>query len=86
MSKCCTHPRSGLVIDSEHDWLACNPDDLAHDGSPAADEHGLVEYVSLLCQGYQCGGGLQEGLHSICDGWSGCAHQHYQVQCNMPKK
>jgi len=35
---------SGLVIDSEHGWLACSPDDLARDSSAVANEYGLVEY------------------------------------------
>lgn len=40
-----SHDRhSGLIIDSEHGWLACSPDDLVRDSSAVADETGLVEY------------------------------------------
>ena len=36
---------SGLVIDTEHGWLACSPDDLAQDSTAESeDQHGLVEY------------------------------------------
>ena len=34
---------SGVVIDAEHGWLVCSPDDLVRDSSAGADEHGLVE-------------------------------------------
>ena len=36
---------SGLVIDAEHGWLACSPDDLVQDCSAEPEnQHGLVEY------------------------------------------
>ena len=40
-----TLTRSGLVIDSNHGWLACSPDDLVFDSMADHDEqHGLAEY------------------------------------------
>ena len=35
---------SGLVIDADHGWLACSPDDLVQDNSSIVDKYGLVEY------------------------------------------
>lgn len=36
---------SGLVIDTEHGWLACSPDDLVQDSSVEPENQpGLVEY------------------------------------------
>ena len=40
-----TLTHSGLVIDAEHDWLACSPDDLVQDSSVEPEnQQGLVEY------------------------------------------
>ena len=36
--------KSGLVIDEQHGWLACTPDNLVTDARNTNNPHGLVEY------------------------------------------
>ena len=81
-----TVTKSGLVIDKDHGWLACSPDDLVTDPS-ARDPLGVVEYKcpysAKETNNMEEASQLKTFLAQLVDGKLVLKHNHnyyYQVQ------